>query len=333
MTTTALSHVSGGTLSPPSPVGTRGPLIDVARDVACLQVMIVNAFFVGDPADGSESWVLVDAGMPYSAAKFRAAAESRFGPGARPKAIVLTHAHFDHVGALETLAREWDVPVYAHEMELPYITGKAQYPPPDPTVGGGAMARLSFLYPRGPWDVGNHALRLPPDGSVPHMPGWRWLATPGHSPGHVSFFRDRDRVLLAGDAFVTTKQESAVSALTQRPQLNGPPRYFTQDWALAKASVRRLAELNPAVAATGHGLPMTNPRLMHDLNDLARRFDELAVPRKGRYVREPAVFDQNGPTYVPPPVPDPWPALFLGGTVAAVALATAAMTRSRGERA
>ena len=294
--------------------------------------MIVNAFFVGDPADGPTNWVLVDAGMPYSAAKFRAAAEERFGPGARPKAIVLTHAHFDHVGALDTLAREWDVPVYAHEMELPYITGKAQYPPPDPTVGGGAMARLSFLYPRGPWDIGKYALRLPPDGSVPHMPGWRWVATPGHSPGHVSFFRDSDRVLIAGDAFVTTKQESAVCALTQRPALHGPPMYFTHDWGQARASVRRLAELNPSVAATGHGLPMTNPRLMHDLNELARRFDELAVPRKGRYVREPARFDREGPTYVPPRVPDAWARMFLAGTVAGAALATLAVLKSREER-
>jgi len=329
MSTSTLSGAaSASTMSRPYS-GAGGPLTDVARDVACLQVMIVNAFFFGDPADGRENWVLVDAGMPFTAARFREAAEQRFGPGARPRAIILTHAHFDHVGALETLAREWDVPVYAHEMELPYITGRAEYPPPDPTVGGGAMARLSFLYPRGPWNVGNRALRLPPDGSVPHMPGWRWVATPGHSPGHVSFFRDRDRVLLAGDAFVTTRQESAVSALTQRPQLNGPPRYFTQDWALARSSVRRLAELNPAVAATGHGPAMTNPRLMHDLNDLARRFDELARPRKGRYVREPAVFDNEGVVSIPPPVPDPWPALFLAGTVAGVALATAAVTRRR----
>ena len=42
------------------------------------------------------------------------------------------------------------------------------------------------------------------------MPGWRWVHTPGHTAGHVSLFRDADRTLIAGDAFVTTKQESAL---------------------------------------------------------------------------------------------------------------------------
>src|SRR5438128_3976849 len=94
----------------------QGPLIPVASDVACLQVWIVNVAFVGDPADGPNDWVLVDAGMPMSAHKILRAAEERFGPGARPRSIVLTHGHFDHVGALETLVEAWDVPVYAHEL-------------------------------------------------------------------------------------------------------------------------------------------------------------------------------------------------------------------------
>ena len=66
-----------------------------------------------------------------------------FGHGNRPAAILLTHGHFDHVGALKTLAEEWDVPVYAHTLELPYLTGRSSYPPPDPSVGGGAMAAMS----------------------------------------------------------------------------------------------------------------------------------------------------------------------------------------------
>ncbi|MFC8689659.1 MBL fold metallo-hydrolase [Brevibacillus porteri] len=50
---------------------------------------------------------------------------------AKPKAIVLTHAHFDHIGSLEGLLRMWDVPVYAHQKELPFLTGKEDYPEPD----------------------------------------------------------------------------------------------------------------------------------------------------------------------------------------------------------
>jgi glyoxylase-like metal-dependent hydrolase (beta-lactamase superfamily II) len=78
--------------------------------------------------------------MPGTASGILSAAQARFGESGRPSAIVLTHGHFDHVGPLETLAAEWDVPVYAHPLEHPYLNGTTSYPPPDPTVGGGLMA-------------------------------------------------------------------------------------------------------------------------------------------------------------------------------------------------
>ncbi|HEX6011136.1 MAG TPA: MBL fold metallo-hydrolase [Geminicoccaceae bacterium] len=163
----------------------------------------------------------MDAGISGSAAVIRSAAERRFGTGARPAAIVMTHGHFDHVGVLETLAAEWDAPVVAHELEAPYLSGRASYPPPDPSVGGGLIARLSSLFPRGPVNVRERLRLLPPDGDVPFMPGWRWLHTPGHAPGHVSFWRPSDRALVVGDAFVTTGQESAYEAAVQEPEMHG----------------------------------------------------------------------------------------------------------------
>jgi len=304
-------------------------LLPITADVACLQVWIVNVAFVGDPAGGPNDWVLVDAGMPMSAHKIQQAAEERYGPGARPRAIVLTHGHFDHVGALKTLAEGWDVPVYAHELELPYLTGRSHYPPPDPTVGGGLMARMAYLYPDDPIDLGPRVLKLPDDGSIPDMPGWRWVHTPGHTPGHVSLFRDGDRFLIAGDAFVTTKQESLLSVLTQKPEIHGPPMYFTPDWDWANLSVRKLAEMRPSIALTGHGLPMANPRLDHDLNELARHFDELAVPSYGRYVEHPAIADATGVVAVPPPVPDPFPKVMLVVAGAAAAGMLLAATRRK----
>ena len=280
-----------------------GPLMEVAPDIAAHRIVMVNVAFVGQP--GSDDWVLIDAGLHFSAPSILRAAASRFGPHSRPKAIILTHAHFDHVGALKTLAKTWDVPVYAHPLELPYITGRSAYPPPDPTVGGGMMARLSPAYPRGPWNIGRRAQPLPADGSVPHLPGWRWVDASGHSPGQVAFFRESDRALIAGDAFVTTKQESATAVATQRQEIHGPPMYYTIDWARARAAVRRLAALRPAMAVTGHGVPMIGERLERELQVLADHFDELAVPRYGRYVREPARWDENGIVSVPPPVKDP----------------------------
>jgi glyoxylase-like metal-dependent hydrolase (beta-lactamase superfamily II) len=246
------------------------------------------------------------------------AAARRYGPGSRPGCIVLTHAHFDHVGALRELAAAWDVPVYAHRLELPYLTGRSSYPPPDPTVGGGAMARLSPLYPRGPIDVSDRVRPLPDDGSVPGMEGWRWVFTPGHTPGHVSLWREADAVLIAGDAFVTTKQESLLAVLEQRPELHGPPSYFTQDWDAARASVQRLAELMPEVAATGHGVPLRGRVMREALETLAANFEALAVPRDGRYVRAPALADERGTVSVPPAVHDPVP--LVVGAVAALAV-------------
>src|SRR5690606_10707478 len=137
------------------------------------------------------------------------AVERRFGKGSRPTAIIMTHGHFDHVGALEDLARRWNVPVYAHPMEMQYLDGTASYPPPDPGVGGGLMARLSPLYPRGPVNVGERLQPLPDDGTVPGMAGWTWIHTPGHTVGHIALWRASDRTLVAGDAFITTNQESA----------------------------------------------------------------------------------------------------------------------------
>jgi glyoxylase-like metal-dependent hydrolase (beta-lactamase superfamily II) len=287
-------------------------------DVAWVPLSIVNVYLVGPPGAASGDWVLIDAGISVSAKTIRTAASQRFGPESRPSAIVLTHAHFDHVGSLRELAEEWNVPVYAHRLELPYLTGRSDYPPPDPSVGGGMMTYMSRLYSRRGIDLGQRVRPLPGDGAIPGMPGWMWVHTPGHTPGHVSFFRDSDRFLIAGDAFVTTKQESAVSAMTREPQMIcRPPAYFTTDWHQAKTSVRRLARLNPIVAATGHGTPMRGEEMQRELEDLAAHFDRY-VPSFGRYVFEPAEADENGPTRVPPPLVEPFIGLAAGVALGAL---------------
>jgi glyoxylase-like metal-dependent hydrolase (beta-lactamase superfamily II) len=129
---------------------------------------------------------------------------------------------------------------------------------------------------------------LPADGSVPAMPGWRWIHTPGHCAGHVSLWREADRTVIAGDAFITTRQESAYAVAVEKPELHGPPQYFTIDWEAARESLRKLAALEPDVAITGHGAAMRGPELPSALHDLARHFDRVAVPDKGHYVERPA---------------------------------------------
>lgn len=264
-----------------------GAVHEVAPDLAYLRLAIVNVVFVGPPGAGDRGWVLVDAGVIGAKHAILDAARKRFG-AARPRAIVLTHGHFDHVGTLAELAETWDVPVHAPARERPYLDGTAAYPAPDPTVGGGLMALLSPLYPTSPVNVAARLHDLSPDGEVPPLPGWRTIPTPGHSAGHASFWREADGSLIVGDAFVTTAQESAYAVAVQEPEVHGPPRYLTVDWAAAKASVAALDALHPELVVTGHGRALRGPAMRAALHDLATRFDAVAVPTHGRYHEHPA---------------------------------------------
>ncbi|HEY6152735.1 MAG TPA: MBL fold metallo-hydrolase [Candidatus Udaeobacter sp.] len=273
---------------------------EIADDLAYKRLAIVNVVFVGQPGATDREWVLIDTGLPGFAGAIKRAAGERFGEDSRPAAILMTHGHFDHVGSLETLADHWDVPIYAHLLEQPYLDGRSAYAPPDPTVGGGLMAMTSPLFPPDPINVSRRLRLLPDDHSVPHMNGWRWIHTPGHTPGHVSFWRENDCSLIVGDAFVTTNQESVYAAILQRPEMHGPPMYYTSDWDNARESVRALAALEPELVVTGHGRAMQGPEIRYALNTLAHDFDEVARPKHGRYAREPARADASGTTYVPP---------------------------------
>lgn len=277
-----------------------GSTHEVTSDIIYQRLAIVNVLYYGLPDAGDRQWVLIDAGLFGATTLIVDAAEHRFGKAARPAAIVLTHGHFDHVGALKNLAERWDAPIYAHELELPYLDGRSAYPPPDPTVGGGLMSTLSRFYPRGPIDVSHWLHPLPANGDVPEMPGWQWIHTPGHAPGHVSLWRAADRTLIAGDAFITTKQESAFAVAMQRPEIHGPPMYYTPDWQQAHQSVLRLAALEPELVVTGHGPAMQGSEMRSALHTLARDFEQIAVPDQGRYVNAPAQADASGVTYVPP---------------------------------
>ena len=128
------------------------PYDAIAAGVVGLRISVVNVFAVA----GESGWTLIDAGLNGSAGRLKSWAAEHFGDAA-PDGIVLTHAHFDHVGAIDA----WNVPVYAHVEELPYVTGERLYPPPDPTVGGGLMARMARL------TLGNLSI---------------WGTAPGHSP-------------------------------------------------------------------------------------------------------------------------------------------------------
>ena len=287
---------------------------EIANGVAHLPVSIANVYFVG-PRGGP--WVLIDTSLPGSAVKIREAAETLYGPNARPEAILLTHGHYDHSGSAFELATSWNVPILAHPLELPYLTGQSLYPPLDPTAPG-FMAFLGRFMPARTLDLSGRVRPLPRDGEIPGMPGWQCHHTPGHAPGHVVFFRPADATLLAGDAITTMNTDNLFDALAKKKQICGPPTPITYDWNGAGESIRFLAGLRPLTIAAGHGNPMLGSEASDELLDFAANF---RPPSHGRDVDQPALVGERGIVALPPSPADPLP-----GRAAAVGIAALAGT-------
>ena len=298
------------------------PIDTFLSDIARLPVGFVNVYFVGQPGS---PWTLVDTGLPNTAALTIAAAAKRYGEDSRPEAIVLTHGHFDHAGSAQALAEHWDVPIYAHALELPYLDGRSDFAPQDPTMGG-AIAFLSRFFPHAGYDLRPHLCPLPEDGVVPTMPGWQWLYTPGHTHGHISLWRASDRVLLAGDAIATMDLDSWTAQVTKPRVFDRPPAPFTPHWGDAYQSAQLLADLEPLVVAAGHGLPIQDGDVPARLRRYVKHFDP---PMRGRYTEKPAIANEDGIVSVPPPAPDPLPLRIGVGAAGATVLAGLLSGRKR----
>jgi glyoxylase-like metal-dependent hydrolase (beta-lactamase superfamily II) len=224
---------------------------EIAPDIAVIPTLIANAYLVG----GRASWVLVDACTPGNEKRIRRAAAQRFGRDSPPRAIILTHGHFDHAGSAGPLAAEWGVRIYTHATEIPYLTGGSHYPPFD-FSSPGFFTRIARFFPTSTVDLGTQVDPLDPTQAPPGLPDWRIIETPGHTPGHVAFFRPADRALLAGDAVTTMNLDSFWGTILKRKQVCRPPVPATSDWPSAYRSIQLLADLRPSLIAAGHGAPM-----------------------------------------------------------------------------
>ena len=238
-------------------------------------------------------WVLIDTAWPGRGRLIKAAAESVFGAGARPAAIVLTHIHPDHSGSALELARMWELPVYVHPAEMVLAPGGylPEYGNPldrwlvAPVLR--LMPRRAVKASRARNSLEGTARAIDPAAGVPGLPDWQAVPTPGHTPGHVALFRPEDRVLITGDAVLTVNLNSVRDLLAGRHRVSGPPRVSTWNWPAAQRSVAVLAALRPAVLACGHGRPVTGERAAAELVSLAG--DAEPVPGRENPARLHAV--------------------------------------------
>lgn len=240
--------------------------LEIATDVFCLGPRgrsQTNVYFVRDGG----SWALVDAGWEQDAPRIEAAARALLGADSVPLAILLTHAHPDHAGSARALADAWRCPILLHPAEVEIACGDLAAierfaGPLDrwvilPAMRAIGQRRRAAALARG--SLTGLVRELGPDGRIPGLDGWTWIPTAGHTPGHVSFHRAADHVVLSGDALLNLRVNDPRGILLGRQGLSAPPWYTTWNGEAATASIAAIAALEPEVLGGGHGRPLTGP--------------------------------------------------------------------------
>jgi glyoxylase-like metal-dependent hydrolase (beta-lactamase superfamily II) len=266
------------------------PPVQIATGVYWLSVRGSNVYV----AQSGSGWTLIDTAWAHCARPIHRAAESVFGANARPAAILLTHDHPDHAGSARDLAHQWDCPVYVHPDELALATARdvaAVEPYASPLDRRIILPLLRALGPRRSAAIvaGSNlegvAQAFDPGDPVPGLPEWICVPTPGHSPGHVAYFRESDRVLITGDAVLTVDLNSPLEVLAlslgrNRPRLAVPPWYTNWNQRATEASIVALARLEPQVLAPGHGAPMLGASTARELKVFADRLRDRPSGRR-----------------------------------------------------
>jgi hydroxyacylglutathione hydrolase len=166
--------------------------------------------------------------------------------------VALTHCHPDHQGAVKRICETKGIPLACHEADVASMEGKA---PMQPINAATRFVQLLFAGPAYP------VQRVLHDGD--EIAGFRVVHTPGHTAGHVIYFRESDRVAIAGDVLRN------INPLTGKVGLDEPPGAFTLDREENRRSIRKLAQLRPSLVCFGHG------PVLRDMEQLDRFVDQL----------------------------------------------------------
>ncbi|MEE4563008.1 MBL fold metallo-hydrolase [Paenibacillus polymyxa] len=187
---------------------------------------------------------LIDAGMPYSAQGIEQAAARIGQPIVR---IVLTHAHGDHVGALDKLKEKYpEAQVFISRRDARLLKGDVSLEAGEPdTPIRGSMPKNILTQP----DV------LLEDGD--HVGSLLAISAPGHTPGSMGFLDTRTCALIAGDAFQT---RGGVAVAGRLKPLFPFPALATWNKEISLASAKKLASYNPSLLAAGHGNMLKHPQ-------------------------------------------------------------------------
>jgi hydroxyacylglutathione hydrolase len=183
--------------------------------------------------------VLVDAGRTWDRRRIFAELEGR-----EISMVALTHVHPDHQGVAKDVCEARGVPLACHAEDVDAMEGRR---PVQEASASNPVNRLIASIWQGPPHKVDRVLE---EGG--EVAGFRIVHTPGHSRGHVLFFRESDRVVICGDVIRN------MSYATGLPGIKEPPPLFTYDMAENRRSIRKLAELKPSLILPGHGPAVTD---------------------------------------------------------------------------
>jgi hydroxyacylglutathione hydrolase len=197
----------------------------------------INVYLIGD--------VLLDAATRQAEKRIM-----RELAGRKLSAHALTHAHPDHQGSSHAICERLQIPLWCGQGDVPAMET------PGGISNSQAPGLVNYLQQRF-WTGPPHPVARALIESD-EVAGFTVLEVPGHSRGHLAYWREPDRVLILGDVL------NNVNVKTGVPGLHEPPTVFTPDPARNRVSIRRLAALRPRLTCFGHGAPLRDPGKLAD---------------------------------------------------------------------